>query len=123
MAHQRIHTLLTFVMLVLAFATPTSSHAQTYSALYEFGGKTGDPANPRYSGIIAQGRDGNLYSTAPYTPLVCCGAVFKITPSGTLTVVYYFNDKAGSGYTPFSGLTLGTDGNFYGTTRVGGTFN
>jgi uncharacterized repeat protein (TIGR03803 family) len=122
MAHQRIHTLLTFVMLVLAFATPTSSHAQTYSALYEFGGKTGDPANPRYSGIIAQGRDGNLYSTAPYTPLVCCGAVFKITPSGTLTVVYYFNDKAGSGYTPLGGLTLGTDGNFYGTTSAVGTF-
>jgi uncharacterized repeat protein (TIGR03803 family) len=127
MAHQRIHTLLTFVMLVLAFATPTSSHAQTYSALYEFGGKTGDPASPQYSGIIAQGRDGNLYSTAPATPVggLCsfCGAVFKITPSGTLTVVYYFNDPAGSGYTPFGGLTLGTDGNFYGTTHSGGTFN
>jgi uncharacterized repeat protein (TIGR03803 family) len=127
MAYQRIHTLLTFVMLVLAFATPTSSHAQTYSALYEFGGKTGDPASPQYSGIIAQGRDGNLYSTAPATPVggLCsfCGAVFKITPSGTLTVVYYFNDTAGSGYTPFGGLTLGTDGNFYGTTKVGGTFN
>jgi|HubBroStandDraft_6_1064221.scaffolds.fasta_scaffold73729_2 uncharacterized repeat protein (TIGR03803 family) len=127
MAHQRIHTLLTFVMLVLAFATPTSSHAQTYSALYEFGGKTGDPASPQYSGIIAQGRDGNLYSTAPATPVggLCsfCGAVFKITPSGTLTVVYYFNDTAGSGYTPFGGLTLGTDGNFYGTTKAGGTFN
>jgi uncharacterized repeat protein (TIGR03803 family) len=127
MAHQRIHTLLTFVMLVLAFATPTSSHAQTYSALYEFGGKTGDPASPQYSGIIAQGRDGNLYSTAPATPVggLCsfCGAVFKITPSGTLTVVYYFNDTAGSGYTPFGGLTLGTDGNFYGTTHSGGNFN
>jgi uncharacterized repeat protein (TIGR03803 family) len=114
-------------MLVLAFATPTSSHAQTYSALYEFGGKTGDPASPQYSGIIAQGRDGNLYSTAPATPVggLCsfCGAMFKITPSGTLTVVYYFNDTAGSGYTPFGGLTLGTDGNFYGTTRVGGTPN
>jgi uncharacterized repeat protein (TIGR03803 family) len=126
MAHQRIHTLLTFVMLVLAFATPTSSHAQTYSALYEFGGKTGDPASLQYSGIIAQGRDGNLYSTAPTTPLgLCsfCGAVFKITPSGTLTVVHYFNDTAGSGYAPFGGLMLGTDGNFYGTTKVGGTFN
>ena len=127
MAHQRIHTLLTFVTLVLAFATPTSSHAQTYSPLYEFGAKTGDPANPQYSGIIAQGRDGNLYSTAPATPVggLCsfCGAMFQITPSGTLTVVYYFNDTAGSGYTPFGGLTLGTDGNFYGTTKAGGTFN
>jgi uncharacterized repeat protein (TIGR03803 family) len=114
-------------VLVLAVATATTARAQTYSALYEFGGKTGDPASPQYSGIIAQGRDGNLYSTAPATPVggLCsfCGAVFKITPSGTLTVAYYFNDTAGSGYTPFGGLTLGTDGNFYGTTKAGGTFN
>ena len=119
--------LLAIAVLVLAVATATPSHAQAYSALYEFGGKTGDPANPQYSGIIAQGRDGNLYSTAPATPVggLCsfCGAVFKITPSGTLAVVYYFNDTAGSGYTPFGGLTLGTDGNFYGTTKAGGTFN
>jgi uncharacterized repeat protein (TIGR03803 family) len=127
MAYPRTPALLAVVMLVLAVATATPSHAQTYSALYEFGGKTGDPANPQYSGIIAQGRDGNLYSTAPATPVggLCsfCGAAFKITPSGTLTVVHYFNDTAGSGYTPFGGLTLGTDGNFYGTTKVGGTFN
>jgi len=113
-------------VLVLAVATATTARAQTYSALYEFGGKTGDPANPQYSGIISQGRDGNLYSTAPAVPIggLCsfCGAVFKITPSGTLTA-YYFNDTAGSGYTAPSGLTLGTDGNFYGTTHSGGNFN
>ena len=110
---------------VLAVAA-TPLQAQTYSALYEFGGQTGDPENPQYSGMIAQGRDGDLYSTAPATPLgLCsfCGAVFKISPSGTVSVVYDFNDAAGSGYTPFGGLVLGTDGNFYGTTKTGGTFN
>ena len=110
-------------VLVLAVATATTARAQTYSALYEFGGKTSDPANPQYSGIIAQGRDGNLYSTAPVEPIGgFFGAVFKITPSGTFTVVYGFNNTAGSGYTPFGGLTLGTDGNFYGTTHSGGNF-
>jgi uncharacterized repeat protein (TIGR03803 family) len=121
----RIVTLAVAVF-VLAVATSTSAHAQTYSAIYEFGGKTEDPTNPKDSGTIAQGRDGSLYTTAPATPLgLCsfCGAVFKLTPSGTLTVIYYFNDAAGSGYTPWGGLTLGTDGNFYGTTRVGGNFN
>ena len=49
--------------------------------------------------------------------------MFKITPSGTVTVVYDFNDATGSGYTPFGGLVLGTDGNFYGTTKAGGRFN
>jgi uncharacterized repeat protein (TIGR03803 family) len=125
MAHQRLHTLLTFVMLVFAFAIPTGSHAQTYSALYEFGGKTGDPRNPQYSGIIAQGRDGELYTTTPDGGSLCtggCGTVFKIAPSGTLTVVYNFNFGA-SGVAPFGGVTLGTDGSFYGTTETNGKYN
>jgi uncharacterized repeat protein (TIGR03803 family) len=125
MAHQRLHTLLTFVMLVFAFAIPTGSHAQTYSALYEFGGKTGDPLNPQYSGIIAQGRDGELYTTTPDGGSLCtggCGTVFKIAPSGTLTVVYNFNFGA-SGVAPFGGVTLGTDGSFYGTTETNGKYN
>ncbi len=116
---------LAVAMLVLATFS-TSLQAQTYSALYEFGGQTQDPENHQYSGLIAQGRDGELYSTAPATPLgLCsfCGAVFKISPSGTVTVVYDFNDATGSGYTPFGGVVLGTDGNFYGTTKAGGNFN
>src|SRR6202040_2177251 len=117
---------LAVAMLVLAATFSIPSQAQTYSTLYEFGGQTQDPENPQYSGLIAQGRDGDLYSTAPATPLgLCafCGAVFKITPSGTVTVIYDFNDTSGSGYTPFGGVVLGADGNFYGTTKAGGTFN
>ena len=56
---------LAVAMLVLAATFSTPLQAQTYSALYEFGGQTGDPTNPQYSGLIAQGRDGDLYSTAP----------------------------------------------------------
>jgi uncharacterized repeat protein (TIGR03803 family) len=116
------------MLLLLAVAVlSAAAHAQTYSVLYNFspGTKSGDPANPQYSGIIAQGHDGNLYSTTPAGGSHCgfCGVVFKITPSGTLTHVFDFNDTNGAGYTPFSGLTLGKDGNFYGTTDVGGTFN
>jgi uncharacterized repeat protein (TIGR03803 family) len=120
----RIVTLAVAMLVLATFSTPLQ--AQTYSALYEFGGQTQDPENPQYSGLIAQGRDGELYSTAPATPLgLCsfCGAVFKITPSGTVTVVYDFNDATGSGYTPFGGVVLGMDGDFYGTTKAGGNFN
>ena len=115
-------------LLVLAVAVLTAAaHAQTYSVLYNFspGTKSGDPSSPQYSGNVAQDHDGNLYSTTPAGGALCsfCGVVFKITPSGTLSHVLDFNYPSGAGYTPYSGLTLGTDGNFYGTTDVGGTFN
>jgi uncharacterized repeat protein (TIGR03803 family) len=110
---------------VLIACTADYSAAQTYTPLYEFGAKSGDPENPQYSGIITQGRDGNLYSTAPSTPLgACsfCGAAFSISPSSGVLTVYDFK-STGTGYTPFSGVSLGNDGNFYGTTRNSGTFN
>jgi len=72
-----------------------------------------DPTNPIWPGIIAQGRDGNLYTTAPTALGGNVGAVFNVTPSGTLTT---FTNNFGTGSNPHSGLTLGTDGNFYGTT-------
>ena len=52
-----------------------------------------------------------------------CGTVFKITPSGTLTTLHSFNSVDGfSGYTDGSGqgLVQATDGNFYGTSPLGG---
>jgi uncharacterized repeat protein (TIGR03803 family) len=108
--------LLTFAALVLIFASAVNVHAQKESVIYNFGSKSGDPFGPGayFSGIIAQGGDGNLYSTTPGGgAYVDFGAVFKITPAGNLTVLYNFNGLVGDGPT---GLTLGRDGNFYGTT-------
>lgn len=81
------------------------------------------------SGGLVQGKDGNLYGTtydggstdqqcAPYGG---CGTVFKVTPGGELTTLYSFSGLA-DGNDP-TGLTLGTDGNFYGTTYMGGAVN
>jgi uncharacterized repeat protein (TIGR03803 family) len=95
--------------------------AQTSTDLYNFGDATGDPLNPQYSGIVAQGRDGNLYSTSPAGGTAALGTVFKVTPQGTLSVLYSLNGTFGK--FPYGGLTLGTDGNFYGTTSAGGTSN
>jgi uncharacterized repeat protein (TIGR03803 family) len=49
------------------------------------------------------------------------GTVFMITTSGTLTTLYDFSGL--DGQNPDGGLVLGTDGNFYGTTRFGGAGN
>jgi uncharacterized repeat protein (TIGR03803 family) len=106
---------------ILSFVVSVPVHAQTYSVLYNFGINSGDPT--MFEGIIAQGRDGNLYTTATHGGANGDGAVFKITPAGKLTVLYSFCSQAScaDGDTPVSGLTLGREGDFYGATALGGT--
>jgi uncharacterized repeat protein (TIGR03803 family) len=89
------------------------AQAQTYSVLYDAPGSPGIQ-NPDAQ-AIAQGRDGNLYTTSIYGG-TDYGTLFKFTPSGTATIV---NDTT-VGYFVASGVTLGTDGNFYGTDQDGG---
>lgn len=93
---------------------------QTYSDIYDFTAST--LASPQNPGMLAQGRDGNLYGTAPAGGTFGFGGVYKVTPTGTFSVIYNF-DGAVHGKTPRGGLTLGTDGNFYGTTVQGGSAN
>src|SRR5215467_1266983 len=109
--------------LFLFFAAITvgavATQAQTYTDLHDF---TATEMSTNYPSpdIMAQGRDGNLYFTGAYG----CGSVFKMTPSGTVTVVYDFNaDGGANGCIPMSGVTVGTDGNFYGVTYSGGSHN
>ncbi len=90
----------------------------TPKVLYDFGKQTGDPTDPELA-YWAQGLDGNLYSTAPTGGVYGDGAAFYFSFStGLVTLVHSFAGTDGSA--PFGGLTLGTDGNFYGTTSAGG---
>jgi uncharacterized repeat protein (TIGR03803 family) len=78
-------------------------------------------------GVLVQGYDGNYYGATREggNSANCgggCGAVFKITPAGVLTILHNFTGLPDGAY-PDTGLTLGTDGNFYGVTSVGGKFN
>jgi uncharacterized repeat protein (TIGR03803 family) len=77
-------------------------------------------------GALAQGSDGNLYGTTLAGGAHGKGTVFKITPGGTLTVIYSFCSKTSGGIcvdgaSPEAGPILANDGNFYGTTVLGGT--
>jgi uncharacterized repeat protein (TIGR03803 family) len=49
------------------------------------------------------------------------GTVFKMTADGTLTSL--FSCSSDAGYRPRAGLTIGDDGNFYGTASEGGPFD
>ena len=104
---------------------PISSSAQTLTTLASFDNSNG--ASPVAS--LIQAADGNFYGTTQnggLGDLMCasagCGTVFKITPSGTLTTLYDFcsQPKCTDGYQPVAALVQGNDGNFYGTTVLGG---
>ena len=111
------------VVIAIVTASATTLHAQKYTDLYDLGSNAGDPANPAWIGILAQGRDGNLYSTSTDGGLNNEGTIFQLSPSGSMKPLWSFdgNNKINSGVYPYSGLTLGTDGNFYGTTYEGGS--
>jgi len=113
---------LVLVAVLLFSASATTLHAQKYTDLYDLGSNTGDPANPAWIGLFAQGRDGNLYSTSQAGGTSAFGAAFQLTLAGKITP-WSFDGKGNDGVYPYSGLTLGTDGNFYGTTYNGGSSN
>jgi len=97
----------------------------TLTALVSFCGANG--ANPAAG--LTLGNDGNFYGTTEHGGITNNpgdptgrGTVFKLTTNGTLTTMFYFSYTTyASGESPVAALTLGADGNFYGTTAYGGT--
>jgi uncharacterized repeat protein (TIGR03803 family) len=91
------------------------------TTLYQFQAATQEEANPT---ILIGGADGNLYgTTAPRSVGDLNGMIFKLTPSGTFTPLFRFQDGKG---THAISLIQAADGNFYGTAAgdsSGGFFN
>jgi len=99
----------------------TSSAATTVTTLVSFDGTNG--SQPEF-GSLVQGTNGNFYGTTWSGGANIAGTVFKITPAGKLTTLYSFCAQAGcNGYSPDAGLVQATNGNFYGTTGLGGAHN
>jgi uncharacterized repeat protein (TIGR03803 family) len=88
-----------------------------FKVLHSFNGGT-EGSLPKAPPI--EGTDGNFYGTTLYGKGGHSGSgmVYKMTPKGKLTSLYQFDFTHGGG--PI-GLIQGTDGNFYGTTEVGGS--
>ena len=87
--------------------------------VYSFCSQTGcaDGSNP-YAGLL-QAPSRNFYGTTESGGAASAGSVFKVTPSGTLSVLHSFDGS--DGFTPYAGLVRAPGGNFYGTTGGSGS--
>ena len=91
------------------------------TVLYNFLGSTdGDEPN----GTLVLDKQGNLYGTT-YSGGSGgggheAGTIFKVTPTGTETVVHRFGAVAADGKFPNAGMVMDKKGNLYGTTIYGG---
>ncbi len=92
------------------------SQAQTFEVLYTFQGPP-DGSNPQ--GGLLRDNEGNLYGTTAAGGSLGGGTVYKLSPSGVVTVLHNFG-AAGDGASPLAGLVRDAEGNFYGTTQKGG---
>jgi len=111
--------------------TPTGS----FHTLYSFCPfSCSDGAAPQ--GSIVEDANGNLYGTTHFGGFVyaesqCdpvgCGTVFKFIAQGQLSSLYTFCTQGDGvctdGFWPTGGVTLGSDGNFYGSASNGGLWN
>jgi uncharacterized repeat protein (TIGR03803 family) len=94
------------------------SPSGSYTSLYSFGSQPNDGQNPN---PLVQGSDGNFYGTTLGGGTAGDGILFRISPGGSETILYSFVGSPADGAVPFAGLVQAIDGNFYGTTYLGGT--
>jgi uncharacterized repeat protein (TIGR03803 family) len=102
--------LIILAAVVMFAAASVPAQAQTPTTLHGFQNVPTDACEPENN--IVQGRDGNMYGIGVGCGTNSTGAVYKISPTGTESVVFNFPSNWSF---CFSGLTVGSDGNFYGT--------
>ena len=100
---------LLFVLLLLG-AFPVLASAQL-TGIYTFNGNV-EGRSPNQPSLLAQGRDGNLYSTLSEGGPQNAGSSFKYAMSGVPSLANFGNSTGMTGSN--SGYTLGIDGNLYG---------
>jgi len=78
-----------------------------------------DGSNP--NAPLVEGTDGNFYGTTLNGGALNLGSVFKLTPTGTFTLLYSFCSQfnCSDGMNPYAGLVQAADGYFYGMTSNG----
>jgi uncharacterized repeat protein (TIGR03803 family)/VCBS repeat-containing protein len=109
---------------------PQSDGTFTLTVLHAFAGGLDDGCQPQ--GELVEGADGAFYGTTRVggpnrdtgAAVEGTGSIYKMMPNGQYAFVRFFAGATSGFYQeglgPITGLTLGPDGNFYGTTSAGG---
>jgi len=93
----------------------------TETVLYNFAGGTADGCQPL--GSPAMDKNGNLYGTTEQCGYSHHGIVWKVSQTGTETVLHDFAGGSSDGAYPLSSVTLDAKGNLYGDTFGGGAYS
>src|SRR3984885_1563155 len=106
---KKLLLLFTIVICVPCFAS-------AFKAIYYFQGGT-DGYTP--TGLVI-GKDGYLYGETLVGGTDNCGSIFKMSRTGTKTILYHFAGGSGGCSPAYAPLTFGPGGDLYGTTEIGG---
>ncbi len=94
-----------------------------FTTIHTFGdGSVANDGTHPVAGLTL-GPDGSLYGTTEVGGKYGNGTVYRISPSGTETIVHAFGTSTSDGINPCGLLTVGLDGNLYGSTAWGGQNN
>jgi uncharacterized repeat protein (TIGR03803 family) len=109
-------------ILLLMFGLLTTAPAQTFKVLHTFKGAPSDGQGP--FGVVIRDSAGNLYGTTEaggtgkWDGTGTCGTLFKLNKTGK--EVAHMSFHLASGCQPRVGLLRDAQGNFFGTTLLGG---
>lgn len=90
------------------------------AVLHEFDSSQNDGFQP--VAPLIEANDGVFYGTVPYGAPGANGAAFTITAAGKFALLHVFRGQTDGRY-PYAALVQATDGNYYGTTCLGGSDN
>lgn len=108
----------TLACAALMLSLTVHAQAQTINYIATFNGTSGQqPSN------VIQATDGNFYGTTTFGGPALHGNIVKITPTGELSTLYDFCSRPHclDGANPYTPPILGSDGNLYGVTQMGGS--